>query len=62
MQYEKTLTDYNFGTLIRRDAHKLYAEDNTVLVTRAQFVALEVARNRAGVNNHVYEKAQSAKK
>ena len=37
------MTDYNFGTLIRRDAARLYGEDNTVLVTRVQFFAIEVS-------------------
>ena len=87
------MTDYNFGTLIRRDAARLYGEDNTVLVTRVQFFAIEVseegsrgrsipnwvleiasspslilnfavsqiARNRAGLNDAVYEKAQAGK-
>jgi hypothetical protein len=43
LQYEKKLTDYNFGTLIRKDAHKLYDEDNAILVTRVQFFAIEVS-------------------
>ena len=37
------MNDYNFGTLIRKDAEKLYAEDNTILVTRVQFFAIEVS-------------------
>lgn len=43
VQYEKKLTDYNFGTLVRKDAHKLYDEDNAILVTRVQFFAIEVS-------------------
>lgn len=62
MGYENSLTDYNMGSLIRGDALKPYAEDNAILVTRAQFVALEIARNRAGVNDTVYEAAQKEKK
>jgi hypothetical protein len=48
--------DYNFGTLIRRDASKLYSEDNTVLVTRAQFFALEVSTATGSANTlrHVH--------
>lgn len=61
MPYEKTLTDYNFGTLIRRDADREYAEDNCILVTRAQFVGLEIARNRLGVNDKFYEEHQKNK-
>lgn len=62
MGYEKSLTDYNMGSLVRGDATRPYAEDNAILVTRAQFVALEVARNRAGVNDGLYEEAQKKKK
>lgn len=42
-QYEKRVTDYNFGTLIRRDCERAYDEDNAVLVTRVQFFGLEVS-------------------
>ena len=42
-QYENTLKDYNFGTLVRKDASKLYGQDNCVLVTRVQFFAIEVS-------------------
>lgn len=59
--YENSLTDYNFGTLVRKDADNLYSEENSMLVTRAQFVAIEIARNRTGLNDHVYEEAQKAK-
>jgi hypothetical protein len=40
-QYEKKLKDYNFGTLVRKDANRLYEEDNAILVTRVQFFAIE---------------------
>jgi hypothetical protein len=74
-QYEGKVNEYNFGTLIRKDADKLYAEDNTILVTRVQFFAIEVshldrvkggaeyqiARNRAGINDKVYNEAQAQK-
>lgn len=42
-KYEGKVNEYNFGTLIRKDADKLYAEDNTILVTRVQFFAIEVS-------------------
>ena len=61
-QYEKTVTDYNFGTMVRKDSDRLYAEDNAILVTRVQFLAIEISRNRAGLNNKVYEQAQKEKK
>ncbi|KAI9438071.1 polysaccharide biosynthesis-domain-containing protein [Lactarius indigo] len=34
--YEKKITDYNFGSLIRTDATKEYSETNTIFVTRIQ--------------------------
>lgn len=61
MGYEESLTEYNFGTLVRKDADQLYSEENAMLVTRAQFVAIEIARNRTGLNDKVYEEAQKAK-
>ncbi|WWC68031.1 uncharacterized protein I206_101950 [Kwoniella pini CBS 10737] len=61
MPYEKRVTDYNFGTLIRRRSDELYSEENSVLVTRVQFYAIEIARNKAGLNDKVYNQAQAAK-
>ncbi len=42
-QYEKLVPDYNFGTILRQDATREYAEDNSILVTRTQFLAIEVS-------------------
>jgi hypothetical protein len=36
------LTDYNFGTLIRKNSEEAYGQDNTIFVTRVQFFAIEV--------------------
>ena len=44
-QYEKKLTDYNFGTMVRKDADRMYDHDNCILVTRVQFFAIEVSLN-----------------
>ncbi|KAA3676881.1 uncharacterized protein DEA37_0008322 [Paragonimus westermani] len=44
------LEDYNFATLFRLDASKGYDPQNTCIVPRIQFLALEIARNRRGVN------------
>ena len=33
MKYEKTVADYNFGTLIRTDASDEYTQDNTIFCT-----------------------------
>ncbi|XP_003383281.1 PREDICTED: protein PBDC1-like [Amphimedon queenslandica] len=49
--YEEMIQDFNFGTLLRIDPSKDYSEDNTILVPRAQFIAIEVARNRLGLNS-----------
>ncbi|OCF32521.1 cytoplasmic protein [Kwoniella heveanensis CBS 569] len=61
MPYEKRVTDYNFGTLVRRRADELYSEENSVLVTRVQFYGIEIARNKAGLNDKVYHDAQAKK-
>ncbi|EIW71163.1 hypothetical protein TREMEDRAFT_27063 [Tremella mesenterica DSM 1558] len=60
--YEKKLKDYNFGTLVRKDSEKLYSEENSILVTRIQFFAIEISRNRAGLNDKIYHEAQRRKK
>lgn len=37
-------------------------DDAIALVPRMQFYAIEIARNRAGLNDWIYEKAQAEKK
>ncbi|KAJ6588212.1 DUF757-domain-containing protein [Mycena capillaripes] len=61
--YKKKVTDYNFGSLIRTDARQEYGENNTIFVTRIQFYAIEIARNRLGLNDAAHElaKAEAAK-
>ncbi|KAG0222724.1 hypothetical protein BGW41_005870 [Actinomortierella wolfii] len=49
-KYEGKVTDYNFGTLLRIDVSKDYTQENTMFVTRTQFLTIEIARNRAGLN------------
>ncbi|TFL07438.1 DUF757-domain-containing protein [Pterulicium gracile] len=58
MEYEKKIKDYNFGSLIRTDATKEYGETNTIFVTRIQFYAIEIARNRLGLNAEAHEIAK----
>lgn len=53
MNYQNIVEDFNFATLLRLDCSKDYAEDNTTLVPRVQFYAIEIARNREGLNNIV---------
>ncbi|EDV22970.1 Protein PBDC1 [Trichoplax sp. H2] len=55
-EFENVVEDFNFGTLIRIDAKKDYSEENTILVTRIQFYAIEIARNREGCNAACYGK------
>ncbi|CAL1709990.1 unnamed protein product [Somion occarium] len=56
--YEKKVQDYNFGSLIRTDAREEYSETNTIFVTRIQFYAIEIARNRLGLNDRAHEIAK----
>ncbi|KAH9834837.1 DUF757-domain-containing protein [Rhodofomes roseus] len=56
--YEKKVKDYNFGSLIRTDAREEYGERNTIFVTRIQFYAFEIARNRLGLNDAAHEIAK----
>ncbi|KAM6501346.1 DUF757 domain containing protein [Amanita muscaria] len=57
-EYEKKIQDHNFGSLIRTNARGEYGETNTIFVTRIQFYAIEIARNRLGLNDHAYEIAK----
>ncbi|TPX32237.1 hypothetical protein SmJEL517_g04632 [Synchytrium microbalum] len=49
-KYEKKIQDYNFGTLLRINADEEYTQENTFFVTRLQFYAVEISRNREGYN------------
>jgi hypothetical protein len=59
---DKKIEDFNYGTMLRKDSKTEYGEDTTIFAVRMQFYAVEIARNRAGLNDWVYEKAQSATK
>lgn len=61
MAYEKTVDDYNFGTMLRANPAWEYGEKETIFAVRMQFYAVEIARNRAGLNDWIYEKAQAQK-
>ncbi|XP_076363923.1 DALR anticodon-binding domain-containing protein 3-like isoform X5 [Tachypleus tridentatus] len=50
-QFEGKVEDFNFGTLVRLDCQKDYSEENTIFVTRIQFYAIEIARNKEGHND-----------
>ncbi|KAJ5225315.1 Protein PBDC1 [Penicillium chermesinum] len=57
-QYEKKIDDFNFGTIIRNRADVEYEQDTTIFGVRMQFYAIEIARNRAGLNDWIYERSQ----
>lgn len=38
---------------MRLNSHSDYSEDNTIVVPRAQFLAIEIARNREGLNTNL---------
>lgn len=57
----KNMGNYNIGTLIRKDVHGDYNEKNSFIVIRIQFYAIELARNKEGLNdvhyiNNIYDK------
>ncbi|KAI0905112.1 putative polysaccharide biosynthesis protein [Ustulina deusta] len=60
--YEKKIDDYNFGTMLRTSPKVEYDQDTTIFVPRMQFYAVEIARNRAGLNDWICEKAKAEKK
>lgn len=47
----KEVDDYNFGTLLRTKALEEYSQENTLFAVRIQFYAIEIARNRYGLND-----------
>ncbi|KAK5111138.1 hypothetical protein LTR62_005337 [Meristemomyces frigidus] len=61
MEYEHKVEDYNFGTMLRANPTWEYGEKETIFAVRMQFYAIEIARNRAGLNDWVYERAQKDK-
>ncbi|KAL4763678.1 polysaccharide biosynthesis domain-containing protein [Aspergillus foveolatus] len=61
-QYEKKIHDFNFGTMLRANPKTEYERDNTIFAMRMQFYAIEIARNRAGLNDWIYEQAQARAK
>ncbi|KAL2358760.1 DUF757 domain protein [Cryomyces antarcticus] len=56
MPYEKKVDDYNFGTMLRSNPKFEYGEKETIFVVRMQFYAIEIVRNREGLNDWIYEK------
>merc|ERR1711962_1436806 len=58
--FKNVLEEYNFGTLLRKNCKEDYSEDNCFLVTRIQFFAIEIARNKKGLNKFYLEKTPVA--
>jgi len=56
----KDVESFNFGTLVRLNCREKYTQANTILVTRIQFLALEIARNREGMNNYMWTTESAA--
>nr|XP_049593753.1 protein PBDC1 isoform X2 [Syngnathus scovelli] len=57
--FEGLVEDFNYGTLLRLDCQKDYTQDNTIFATRIQFFAVEIARNREGLNDTVFASKSS---
>ena len=55
-KFEKEIEDFNFATLVRIDPEDEYSEKNTILVTRIQFLCIEISRNREGKNDSIKTK------
>lgn len=47
------LDDFSYGTLMRADASQEFGPDNSILLVRVQFWAIEIARNREGYNDQI---------
>lgn len=50
------IADYNFGTLLRLKANEEYSQENTMFAVRIQFYAIEITRNRYGLNDWICKK------
>ncbi|VDN99469.1 unnamed protein product [Rodentolepis nana] len=53
--FEGVVDDFNRGTLLRLDSSQEYSETNTCIVPRVQYLAIEIARNRRGINNQIHK-------
>ncbi|MCJ1427960.1 hypothetical protein MMC29_005867 [Sticta canariensis] len=56
MAYEKKVDDYNFGTILRANPRFEYGEKETIFAVRMQFYAIEITRNREGLNDWIFER------
>lgn len=60
--FKDMVEDYNYGTLLRVDCNEDYTQENSILVPRIQFLAIELARNREGYNDLLRKKFKPEKK
>ncbi|KAJ8664543.1 hypothetical protein QAD02_006205 [Eretmocerus hayati] len=60
-KFKELVEDYSFGTLVRADCSDDYTEENSILTSRIQFYAIELARNREGYNDQIRHKFQPRK-
>eukprot|EP00010_Vexillifera_abyssalis_P007261 CAMPEP_0201546020 /NCGR_PEP_ID=MMETSP0173_2-20130828/2419_1 /ASSEMBLY_ACC=CAM_ASM_000268 /TAXON_ID=218659 /ORGANISM="Vexillifera sp., Strain DIVA3 564/2" /LENGTH=223 /DNA_ID=CAMNT_0047954597 /DNA_START=48 /DNA_END=717 /DNA_ORIENTATION=+ len=61
-EFKNTVDNYNFGTLLRKDAYGDFTPDNTIVVVRIVFYAIELARCREGTNKTDWEVSDEAEK
>ncbi|KAJ2077078.1 hypothetical protein H4R24_005340 [Coemansia sp. RSA 988] len=52
-KYENRITDFNFGSLVRIDCKGDYTEENSMFAMRTQFLCIEIARNKEGLNKEI---------
>ncbi|PVU96495.1 hypothetical protein BB559_002357 [Furculomyces boomerangus] len=55
-QFENRVNDFSFGTLIRINSHEGYSEENSMFLTRIQFLCIEIARSKEGFNDEFFSK------
>eukprot|EP01117_Protostelium_nocturnum_P016816 TRINITY_DN6733_c0_g1_i2.p1 TRINITY_DN6733_c0_g1~~TRINITY_DN6733_c0_g1_i2.p1 ORF type:complete len:153 (+),score=57.71 TRINITY_DN6733_c0_g1_i2:181-639(+) len=53
MRFKDRIVDFNFLTMLRVKSNEDYSEENTIVVPKIQFYAIEVARNREGKNKNI---------
>lgn len=49
----KDIEDYNFGTLLRTKCDDFYTQEGAMFAVRIQFYAIEICRNRYGLNDWI---------
>jgi len=55
-KYKGRVHEFDFGTLLRLDHREDYTEQNSIFAVRMQFYAVEIARNRLGLNTSLSQK------